>query len=127
MASWQGTGSTALLAVAVALATQIPTTIAAIPDSTTRSVVQVVTLVVVVVCATLVRPRELASVATRVVNSLRPPPATPAPTRIHIRPPPRLDVSRLDGLERYDDGEPTTPTPTTPHETPTAKGPLRKR
>ncbi len=116
MATPQGTGSGILLAVAVVLAAQVPTTIAAIPNSTTRSVVQVVTLLVVVVCATLVRPRE---VATLVKNSLRPP-AQHHP-RVVILPPRSLDVSRLDGLA--DDDRPSP----TPNETPTAKGPLRNR
>ena len=120
MATPQGTGSGLLLAVAVVLAAQVPTTIAAIPSSTTRSVVQVVTLLAVVVCATLVRPRE---VATLVKNSLRPPAAKHQ--RVVILPPRSLDVSRLDGdvPSLADDDRPSP----TPNETPTAKGPLRKR
>lgn len=112
----QGTGSGILLAVAVVLAANVPTTIAAITNSTTRSIVQVLTLIAVVVCATLVRPRE---VATLVKNSLRPPPE-PHRHRIVIRPPRPFDTSSLDGL---DDDRPSP----TPNETPTAKGPLRKR
>lgn len=114
----KGTSSGVLLAVAVALAMQIPTTVAMIPDAVTRSMVQVFVLLIVVVCAILVRPRE---VATMIVNSLRPPPRQDAPDeRISIRPPPMLpfDVDELDELDdrmrqRRD----------TPHETPAGRRP----
>ena len=115
----QGTASGVLLGVAVALALQIPTTIALIPDAVTRSMVQLFVLLAVVVCATLVKPRE---VATMVVNSLRPPPRQDAPDEgVSIRPPAMLpfDVDEEDEL-------PSAPKRPTPHETPTAKGPLKR-
>ena len=93
MAAKQGTASGVLLGVAVALALQIPTTIALIPDVVTRSMVQVFVLLAVVVCATMVKPRE---VATMVVNSLRPPARQDAPReRVSIRPPAPLPFDNL--------------------------------
>jgi hypothetical protein len=73
--------SVALLGVAVALAVQIPTTIQGIPDATVRAVVQVFTLLAVVVCSTLVKPRD---VSTVIVNSLRPPARHDAPAEVDV-------------------------------------------
>lgn len=138
MATNQGTGSAVLLGVAIALAAQIPTTIAAIPDTMTRGVIQVFTLLAVVICATLVRPRE---VATMVVNSLRPPASPQAQgDRVSILPPRPLDLGTagaFHGFELDEDERPSgleTRTPTvpppggstpTPHDTPKAKAVAR--
>lgn len=61
--------SVALLGVAVALALQIPTALQAIGNPTVRSVAMVLALVVLLVCAALARPRD---VATVIRNSMRP-------------------------------------------------------
>lgn len=137
MATNSGTLSGLLLGVAVALAAQIPTTVQAIPDPTTRSVVQVGILVVVVICAVLVRPREVANMvaqtAIAVRNSLRPASAkTPNVEGTSILPPARgpieFDIPDL-GLEepapKLETRTPTVPPPPsgprTPPATPNAK------
>jgi hypothetical protein len=119
----KGTGSGVLLAVALALAVQIPTSVALIPDALIRSMVQGFLLLAVVVCAVLVRPRE---VATMVINSLRPPPRQDAPDeRVSIRPPPMLpfDVDVDDELDELD--ERVAQRRDTPRETPAGRRPKR--
>lgn len=117
----KGTSSGVLLAVAVALALQVPTSVAAIPDAVTRSMVQAFLLVIVIVCAILVKPRE---VATMVVNSLRPPPRQDAPDeRVSIRPPPLLPFDVEDAPDELE--ERIRQRRDTPHETPAGRRPKR--
>lgn len=94
MASKDAT-SLALFAIAVTLALQIPTSIMAIANPLVRSGVMVLALVVVVVCALLAKPRDVATVLR---DSLRP--RDDRPERITFRPP---AMPRIPPLEEEPD------------------------
>lgn len=97
MATKGDAASVALLGVALSMAVTIPTAIQAIGNATVRAIVMVLALVVLLVCAVLVKPRE---VATTIRNSLRP--------RDDDEPAPRQHITfRPPKLPSIDD-EPTT-------------------